>query len=467
MVLRRTPGVFGAKAWHLRERADARFDPERTSRADLAAALARAGFDVAGVRQPAETAWPTDLGIGAAALLNLLVLHRLPDANTLGADVVRILLAALALAVVGVPLARRAAGLLREGILGREALAAEAIGACFSAGVLDVWSVHHGRPATAGGFEAAAAIAFAAVIGQAVEAALYRRAMHALAESGKTCGRPLAEGEAELDAAVRTALEEAFARRVEPAAGSWEDAAARGLVTAALACSSFVIVTQAWLGAGPFSPRALLAAAAVLAGVSLGEILAARPAARAFAVLRARAAGVLVRDPLLLEALTRVDTVCFEVAGGEGVRCSASALRALERRGIRALALRLSRPDRDSAAAVQGLQRAGARVLVVGEAGGAALRTGADVTIAVAAGGGGVSGGIVVAPAAVLQLDLLLDLGRALRRALLQNATLAALYNAVVIPAAALGFVTPLLACALVLAETLLVLANAARLMRH
>jgi cation transport ATPase len=175
-----------------------------------------------------------------------------------------------------------------------------------------------------------------------------------------------------------------------------------------------------------------------------------------------------VRDPLLLERLARVDTVCFASTSAEGADCSpdASALRALQRRGIRALALRAPRPGRDDAAAVHELQRAGARVLVVGDAGSAALATGADVTIAVAAASvASVSAGIVIAPAGVQELDRLVDLGRSLRRVLLQNTTSGALYNALVIPAAALGLVTPLLACALLLAETLLVFANAVRLL--
>ncbi len=48
-----------------------------------------------------------------------------------------------------------------------------------------------------------------------------------------------------------------------------------------------------------------------------------------------------------------------------------------------------------------------------------------------------------------------------------QNAALGAGYNAALIPAAALGYLTPLRAALLVLVETLLGLANAARLLRR
>jgi cation transport ATPase len=63
-------------------------------------------------------------------------------------------------------------------------------------------------------------------------------------------------------------------------------------------------------------------------------------------------------------------------------------------------------------------------------------------------------------------LPLLVDLARSLRGKLRQNAALAVIYNAAVIPAAALGVITPSQAAGLMLVETLLVLANAARLLR-
>ena len=70
-------------------------------------------------------------------------------------------------------------------------------------------------------------------------------------------------------------------------------------------------------------------------------------------------------------------------------------------------------------------------------------------------------------PPSTTPVPALVDLGRALRRVLRQNAALSAIYNAVVIPAAALGHVPPLAAAGLVLLETLFGLASAARLLRR
>jgi len=63
------------------------------------------------------------------------------------------------------------------------------------------------------------------------------------------------------------------------------------------------------------------------------------------------------------------------------------------------------------------------------------------------------------------RLPALLDQSRALCRRLRENAAITVAYNAAVIPAAALGFISPIQAAGLVLIETALVLGNTARLL--
>jgi Cu2+-exporting ATPase len=117
---------------------------------------------------------------------------------------------------------------------------------------------------------------------------------------------------------------------------------------------------------------------------------------------------------------------------------------------------------------VRQLQQAGSRVLFVGD--GIHDRpnlAGADVAVAIAPGAlaGAVDAPIVLSGSTLSALPRLVDIGRALRARLRENYVVAALYNAVVMPLAAAGFVTPLQAAALMLLETLLVLANSARLL--
>ncbi len=256
---------------------------------------------------------------------------------------------------------------------------------------------------------------------------------------------------------------------VQPRDGTWEDAAVRALFTAGLGCASFALVTHGWMGRGPFGPVALFAAAAVLTGMSPSSILVAAPAARAIAILRARVAGVIVKDPAALEALAGVDAACIEeseaVASGEPRTDALTAVHGLTARGVRAVVL-----DGEKALAIRDLQLSGARVLLVGgrrdDPSGAAQ---ADVALALAPGArpGAVAAPIVIAGGRLDDLPWLIDLGRALRAVLRQNCALGAVYNAALIPAAALGYVSPLTAALAMLAETLLELANAARLLYH
>jgi cation transport ATPase len=455
----------------------------------------------AGVRrEPSGDALLVDLGVGLAVLANLLLFTRAAADGRL-ADGGRLVLAAVVAGVAGVPAARRALGLLRRGILDRDTLAGAAVIACFAAGVLDLVLARGGLPpawlAAAGvgaasgpgmrgaGFEHAATIAVAALAARVAEAALHRRALREVSArerrrdaaarhlDGTAPSRP--DLAAALDAEVRVTVARLAEARVQPALGTWEDAAVRGLLTAALGCASFALVTHGWLGAGPLSPLALFAMAAVLAGVSPSAVLAAAPAARAIAVARARACGVAVKDPAALEALARVDAVCFEIEGPPGPEALA-AVRGLSARGVRtrvlggerrATAARGLGPS-EKALAIRDLQFAGSRVLLVGDGrDDPAGATQADVAVAVTPGAlpGAAAAPIVISGGRLDDLAGLVDLARALRSVLRQNAAIGAVYNAVLIPAAALGYVSPLRAALLMLAETLLGLANAGRLL--
>jgi Cu2+-exporting ATPase len=161
---------------------------------------------------------------------------------------------------------------------------------------------------------------------------------------------------------------------------------------------------------------------------------------------------------------------------------------ALRARGVRALVTSGDRPEAtaltahqlrvpgsgglgpaEKALAIRALQLAGARVLLVSDGwNDPRVAAQADLAIAVAPGAlpGAVGAPIVVCRDRLDELPGLVDLGRALRAVIRQNTALAAAYNAALIPAAALGYVSPLAAAGLALAETLLGLANAARLLR-
>ncbi len=467
-----------------------------------------------------STRFAVDLGVGLAALANLLFFARVGEAT-------RLVLAAVVVAVAGAPAARRAMALLRRGILDRDALAWVAIVACFTAGIVDLLVARPGfappgwlqalgvrpapgQPARGAGFEAAAVIAVAALASRVAEAALHRLAIRDILarerrrRAAASSPRDLA---AALDAEVLASLErlagagDAAADPArwapgDPAPGTWEDAAVRGFFTAALGLATFALVTRGLLGAGLIGPVALLAAAAVLVSVSPSSVLVAAPAARAIAVLRARAAGVLVKDPAALEALAGVDAACLEkdsvIAAGELARleqpATLEAVRGLRARGVRALVLSGDQPEAtalaarrlcvpgagglgpaERALAIRDLQFAGARVLLVSDGRGVpAGAAQADVTLAVTPGAlpGSVAAPIVITEGQLGDLPWLVDLGRALRAVIRQSTALGVVFNAVLIPAAALGYVSPLGAALAMLGETMLGLLNAARLLR-
>lgn len=167
---------------------------------------------------------------------------------------------------------------------------------------------------------------------------------------------------------------------------------------------------------------------------------------------------------------------------------AAAAVHALRERGVRSIVTSGDRPEAtalaahhlrvpgsgglgptEKALAIRALQLAGARVLLVSDGwNDPRVAAQADLAIAIAPGTlpGAVRAPIVMCHDRLDELPGLVDLARALRAVLRQNTALAVAYNAILIPAAALGYVSPLRACGLALLETLLGLANAARLLR-
>jgi cation transport ATPase len=298
------------------ERAVVRYDRRRTTARALSAALGRAGYQVAAAERRsapglAETAV-------AALALTVIVLLAALDVGERLAGLAGIVLAAVAIAAAAAALGRRATALLRRGVLDRDALALAAAAIAFALGVHDLavrrapppgvlgalgldLEAHPGAPGS--GFAAAAAIAAAALAVRFVEGALRRRARRMLAEGGL------------FEAEVRAVLARLAVTEHSPADGSWEDALVRGVVTAALGCASFALVTHGCLGGGPLGGVALSATVAVLVIASPGALLAAGPAARAIAVIRARAAGILVKEPAALGDLAAADVACLEKNG--------------------------------------------------------------------------------------------------------------------------------------------------------
>ncbi|MFT3770913.1 MAG: HAD-IC family P-type ATPase [Minicystis sp.] len=325
-VLRALPGVTAATVHWREERAEIRYDHRRTSDHDIAAALARAGYDVSSAGPRAPRAPGVDLAIALVALANLVMLVLRSGPVTRAVAVAELALAAVAVLTAFTALGRRAARLLRRGILDRDALALGAAAASLALGLRDIVSpratpdgmaalgLRFGPqpPAPGSGFAAAAAIAAAALAARFVEDALRRRARRDLPVA-TVGGR--ADPEAARDVEVRGVLARLAEAETTPPDGSWDDAAVRGIVTATLGCASFALVTHGCLGGGPIGPLAITSAIAVLVVASPAAILAAAPAARAIAVLRARAAGVLVKDPAALVSLAAVDVACLEKNG--------------------------------------------------------------------------------------------------------------------------------------------------------
>ncbi|MCC6552414.1 MAG: cation-translocating P-type ATPase [Polyangiaceae bacterium] len=136
---------------------------------------------------------------------------------------------------------------------------------------------------------------------------------------------------------------------------------------------------------------------------------------------------------------------------------------------VRALGLHLGAPGFGGLCAsgkalhVRDLQRAGARVLFVGSADGAAAAQ-ADAAVTLSPDAAAPPGPIALTAGRIAPLPYLVDLSRALRARLREGLAVATLYNALLIPCAVIGWIPPAAAAALAFVEALAVLANALRL---
>jgi cation transport ATPase len=304
------------------------------------------------------------LAVAAVVLANLLLLDHTarPDAQGLVAGA-RLALTVVALAA-GLPvLLRRALPFLRRGLLVRDALACVGAALAFGTGLGELALARSGARAVP---DALITLGLRPACWPPVRFSGLEVAVGIVATAlAAHVARDLVTAPAErfLSTHAGSNLRHVFrlcAHEEMPVEGSWEEAALRGLFTAALGFASFALVTHGWLGGGPLAAPAVLAAVAVLVGFSPSALLAAAPVARAVALVRAS-------------------------------------------------------------------------------------RDGKDVR----------SGSFHRHP-----------VGVALERVLRQNLVIGAVYNAAVVPAAAVGLLAPLPAALLMLLETLLVLGNAARLAR-
>lgn len=531
MALERLDGVQAAAIGLLRDRVRVRYDARCTSAQEIAAGLRRAGVQAETASGPAPKQPGVRFGISAVAFANLLVIGRLAgqdEDRSIG--LVQLALTVLVLVVSGLPLLRQA---LVRGVHGPELLACGGAIVSLELGLLELATAPPALLSIPGvlaeaqlaaplvGFESAAGIVLFTCLAKLAAAALRRGARALLADSSKPAratgaasfagpgwlsldvsGR-VVRGWSDLvsamDASVDRALDRLDAGQSLARPSSWTSVAQRTVLISALSFTAFALVLHGWLEGPPLYPSALLPAIAVLVAASMAAFSVASPAAHAIAVLRARAAGVVIKDAAALEILADVNVACFDVPFAAPCGALArdrlswrlpsvhAAVRAVWRRSLGVRLLSSDPPELTrhvahwlgvpcsaslSAAAttrsIQQLQRGGARVLLISPgspriAGAAA----ADVTVAIAPGTppDAVGAPIVASDAGLDRLPELLDLARALRCRLRENTALSLIYNALVIPTAALGWLTPLQAASLLLLETLLVLTNAARLL--
>ena len=171
-----------------------------------------------------------------------------------------------------------------------------------------------------------------------------------------------------------------------------------------------------------------------------------------------------VRDtaPALIAAVLRAGLRVHLVSGDRAAVVGQVATRL----GIAAVVAGASPADK--CAYVQGLQQAGARVVMVGDGVNDAAGLGAaEVSVAMGGGAEVASGNadVVLLGGRIEALGLAFDASRRALQVIRQNLAWAFAYNALAIPLAACGLVTPLLAGVGMAASSALVIANALRLL--
>ncbi|EYF00696.1 hypothetical protein [Chondromyces apiculatus] len=257
------------------------------------------------------------------------------------------------------------------------------------------------------------------------------------------------------------------------------DIAGRALRVAGIAFAAFAAALHATLGPGPLAPSAFTAPIAVLASCSLAAFWLGAPVMRAMALVRTRAAGLLVRDPEAFGRLARVDVVCVRTSAAvtvdlaraiDGLRARGVAVHLLGQHGPENLqgraplrgARAFNTPTPMAAALhVRDLQFAGFSVALVGSSADIASSR-ADLAIGLAAASPSMSAEL--SDGGLEPLAYALDISRAFQARMRGGATIAAIINAVLIPCAALGWCPPAIAALIALFEAILVLANTMRL---
>lgn len=453
-VLLGHPGVTRARVRD--RRALVRFDAKRTSTRELCGALARAGYPSRPAVVPIGPRAATAAAAFAGAVTLALIAAWIPAARAVALAAAA--LATIACAVATVTIGPRALALARRGLLDRDALWLAAAAASLALGArelgrgeiaVEAWcalGLCGGRVGALGCFVTAAGVAALAVAARFADDTLARRAG--------------AEGDARW-----------------PLDDTWEDAATRGIVAAALGSASFAMVTHGCLRGAPLDRAAIEAAIATLVVASPAAVMVVMPAARTLALARARALGALVKDAGALDALAAADVACFEQKGAaaplhEG---AAETIRALAARGIPSALLSADTPAAteraaaelgvagagglgpvERAGAIRDLRLHGLRVALVTDGHhDAAPAAQADVAVAIAPdrAPAAVPASIVVYDGGVGRLPALVDLARALRGVLRWSVAIGLVYNAALIPAAAMGFIPPLAAAGLSLIE--------------
>ena len=338
-ALRALPGIRAASVGFLGEIAQIVYDVRATNEREITTSMALRGFRLApaaGVT-PSERGEldPARLGLAIALVANLLVLARLRHEHEPVPHLtwVELGFTSLLLIVAAPPLVRRALAQRRRGSIGQEAKVLATVAASLALGLVAAayeQSAGHApveaiaalgfRPELIAGVavETAGAIAGLSFLGAYAHLTLKRRAFSALelaARSRAARGHAAAELESAVDAEVHRAAQHVELEARRGGGRGFVPSASLALSVGVLTFACFALVVHAVLAGGPLGPNALFATLAVLVGSSSAAFVIGLPAARTIAILRAREAGVLIKDPLALDALASARLACFEKTG--------------------------------------------------------------------------------------------------------------------------------------------------------